>query len=182
MKTIFIIGSGNSFDRSSIAVKMKGKFVIAINHEFEKYENTSWINAIFFKDYKFLKSMMKNDKWKDFKGIKMSSCSAQHRAARRKDFYGIYCFGSGKDFGIDTKRNKVAGKLCSGLTAINVAYHMGADNVILIGFDGGKGKTIYEDNANFVRQDADKIGLKIFNTSLESRITAFWKVNLKDFV
>src|SRR4030043_314781 len=107
MLTIFIIGKGNSFNRAFVSKELKEKFVIAINDEFTRYEKVGWINAIFFKDYRFIVNNRDNEKWKNFKGLKLTSCTAQWRKSKAGEFYGMHCFGKGKRVGIDKTRGKV---------------------------------------------------------------------------
>lgn len=110
--------------------------------------------------------------------------------------------------GISTRNNAVRWNLNSGAAAISLAYWLGAKRVILVGFDMKlnatdnkhfhneyieKGKRNNPDpntlpfNAHLrgfptIKADADRLGLEILNVSLDSAITEFPKVNIKELL
>lgn len=113
------------------------------------------------------------------------------------------CYGRDNVLGITTTPGRVCWNRCSGLSAINLAYHMGASTVFLLGFDmmhNGLQKNWHKDHnevplksaeksyARFlkacpaIKRDADKVGLEIINGNPDSAIGQFPKMTLKEFL
>jgi hypothetical protein len=111
-----------------------------------------------------------------------------------------------KESGICTIPNTVAYNHNSGWGAVNLAYHLGARRIVLIGFDMkiiNKKQHFHGDyiNSKLVRteeskmgfskhlnvvpaivKDAKRLGVEIINTSMKSAIKQFKKVPLKEFI
>lgn len=115
-------------------------------------------------------------------------------------------FKRGKPYGIDTQEQSVSWNGNSGASAINLAHHMGAKKVVLIGFDmksTPEGKNFhkeYEDKGKkmksekalaslfnrhmrgfpTIKKDAEALGLKILNATPGSAIKDFPIIRLED--
>ncbi len=113
-----------------------------------------------------------------------------------------------RHLGISTHPKAVAWNYNSGASAISLAAWMGAKRIILVGFDmtlnTNKNQHFHNEYRSesadkffpvknlpfnrhlagfpFIRRDADKMGIEIINTSLNSAITAFPKVNINELL
>jgi len=105
-----------------------------------------------------------------------------------------------KPYGLSDKKYKVSWNYNSGACAINLAYHFGVKTVFLLGFDmkpvdnqthwhneyGKKtSKTVFEKHLKgfpFIKADAERLGLKIYNVNPDSAIQEFEKVSLKEIL
>lgn len=118
----------------------------------------------------------------------------------------ITFFQRGKPYGIDTDTESVSWNGNSGASAINLAYHIGAKRVVLIGFDmkaTPEGKNFhkeYEDKGKktksekalaslfnrhrkgfpTIKKDAEALGLEILNATPGSAIKDFPIIRLED--
>jgi hypothetical protein len=122
--------------------------------------------------------------WKAFKGIRVSCVQ------RIKDHKVIkYVKLSSTKFGIETDPLKVCWNKTSGASAINLAYHLGAKKIVLLGFD----MQIVDGNENWhkdhvfqgdkpnpyplflepfkgISEDLKKLNVEIVNTCMDSAI------------
>lgn len=113
----------------------------------------------------------------------------------------VFCYKRGLHVGIDTRSGYVAWNRSSGASAINFAYHLGARKILLIGFDmkrGTEGETHWHNNYptqdpdidtlflrytdvfQYIKKDADRLGIEIYNLNPDSAINDFPKITCKD--
>lgn len=194
-ETVFIIGGGPSligFDYTPI----QNRKVIGVNNA---YRLGDWVDVCWFGDLKWLHWHQKELR-SDFKGI-IAHCNTRSDLRRKR---WMVPFNRGTPLGIVTDKKMVAWNRCSGFSAINLAYHMGASTVFLLGFDmkhDTKQKNWHRDHkedqslrlaerryARFlvaskaIHRDAQKLGLRIVNGNLDSAIMEFEKMTLGDFL
>jgi hypothetical protein len=170
--------------------------VIAVNQAFRLGH---WVDVCFFGDrqwYKWNESRLQH--W----GGLLVACvadaitwgSAQHR---------IKYLGRGMRYGLEKRPNMVTWNKNSGAAAINLAYHLGASRIILVGFDGeaegppknrrhhwhndypdmgrkfnpyGRWSKTFE----HIQMNAEELGMEIINANMDSAITAFPKMALEE--
>jgi hypothetical protein len=207
-ETVFIIGGGPSlinFDFSPI----HNRKVIAVNNAYgdpvkDEAGNTVcycprwWVDVCWFGDLKWWQ-WHKND-LKRFSGI-IAHCNDKSSITKIK---WIVAYQRGKPSGLIAKEGAVAWNRCSGFSAINLAYHMGASTVFLLGFDmshNGVQRNWHNDHkeqctfkdaegryahymvsCKYIAKDAESLGLEIINGNPDSAIEAFPKMELKAFL
>ncbi len=122
-ETIFIIGGGPSlrqFDFNSLKIKK----TIAINKAFY---TIPFASAVYWTDsrvYGWYKKDIDN-----FKGLK-------YTIGRNRDYSDdVTILRKGMKFGLEEKPDALAHGNNSGYAAINLAYHLGASKIVLLGFD-----------------------------------------------
>jgi len=123
-ETVYIIGGGPSlkdFDWN----KLLGKKVIAINKAFYHHQHSQvmyWTDSRFYTWYK--------DDIDKFKGLKYTL---------RKGYYNndVRLLKRGVKYGIELSKDTLAHGNNSGYAAINLAYHLGAKKIVLLGYDMG---------------------------------------------
>lgn len=194
-ETVFIIGGGPSligFDYSPIYDRK----VIGVNNA---YRFGDWIDVCWFGDLKWFHWHQKELR-ASFKGF-VAHCNTRSDLRRLK---WMTCFGRESTQGLSTKPNVVRWNRCSGLSAINLAYHMGASTVFLLGFDmnhNGEQKNWHKDHVEdqslkkaesrytrflsscrYINRDAKKLGFKIINGNPDSAIEQFPKMTLREFL
>lgn len=167
---------------------------IAVNNS---YRIAPWAEIVWFGDVK----------WWDWHheeliatGMKIATC-CEHGGAREWEKSGRVVFYSrdrSPRYGISEKCGFVAWNGSSGAGAINLAYHMGAKKIILLGFDmhriSGK-KNWHMDHREStkylpftrhlkafpnIKKDADRLGLTILNATPGSMIKQFPIVSLEE--
>ncbi len=180
------------------------KKVIAVNNSMFLGD---WIDVLFFGDKSW---------WTQhhFQVIKFSGLIATCAPEFRTGFKHIKCIPKNKKKGTGMTLNKplISWNHNSGFAAINLAYHLGAKRIILLGFDMNrcantnnihwhaghieKGPNRGKDNSKQpnpvfnrhikgekdIARDAKKAGLEIINASPDSRLTAFKKMNVKELL
>ncbi len=178
-KTIFIIGGGPSLLNFDFSV-LKDKFVIAINKAFLTYPNA---DVLYWTDSRFYK-WFETDINK-FKGLKITN---KPRPAVN-DIINLR--DTGRD-GLELKPDGIRHGNNSGYAAINVAIHLGAKNIILLGYDmeskGNKthfhdgyqikhNPRIYENNMmphfNTLIKPLEEKGVKVWNINKDSKLRCF---------
>jgi hypothetical protein len=207
-ETVFIIGGGYSIlsqfgipDRvikkvnnkkaklsaySRYMKQLHKKNVIGIN---VAYQLGSWIDFIYFTDESFL--VMHDAQLKRHKATKVTGFDFDERFNYCKRVKQPV-----KPYGICTEKNTVFQNRNSGAGAINLAYHLGAKTIVLIGFDGMEIKGRIHFHTEYkntilervthpidtekqpypdIKRDSDNLGIKIVNTSFASKITEFIK-------
>jgi hypothetical protein len=187
---VFVIGGGPSVKLVDLSL-IHNQRVLGVNDAFRL---GPWVDACYFGDAKWW-NWNANDRisetgevlmgFKKYSGLKMTSCQR---------FYHIpilHTWKRGKPRGIETKPGYLSWNNCSGLSAINVAYHFGAKRVVLIGFDMGpmQGKThwhnFHKTKAGFgsynnrylpaipfIVRDAANLGIELINSSPHTHIDA----------
>ena len=194
-ETVFIIGGGPSligFDFTPIHERK----VIGVNNS---YRFGDWVDVCWFGDLKWFHWHQKELR-QSFKGI-VAHCNTRSDLRALK---WTACFARESSRGLSTKPNTVRWNRCSGLSAINLAYHMGASTVFLLGFDmkhNGVQKNWHLDHmedqsvekaddryvrflsmCKYIKRDAIKLNLKIINGNPDSAIKEFPKMTLNQFL
>lgn len=168
------------------------KHVIGINGAFKLGE---WIDICYFGDRNWY---FDNKKELDtFKGTVVGCAEFLQVEGWQKENVR-FVKKSTLPYGIETEKGHVRWNYNSGLSAINLAYHLGCKRVILLGFDmalNSEGKGHWHNQYNgvtnmpFARhlvgvdtiaEDAKRLGLEIINASQTSVMTQFPKINVKD--
>ncbi len=184
MKTIYIVGGGSSlkdFDWSLL----ENEDVIAINRAYEKLPNAKWI---YFSDLRFWQ-------WNSKELIKHAAKKITGNYRIKDTHVEIYKFTGSK--GLEVEPNRLRTGNSSGFAAINLAYHLGASLIILLGFDmySDKGKFHWhngypvKNRDNFepmlkyfetIAEPLEDIGIEVLNASINSKIECFNKVTLEE--
>jgi len=180
---------------SNYMSKLHDKHVIGIN---VAYMIGDWIDILFFGDHSFF--LNHRSKLSEFPGIIISSNPGI-------DKYGWIKHtpkDANKNMGISEIKNKISWNFNSGAAAINLAYHLGAKRIILLGFDMcltegnqhwhdlyGRGDRLKKDprklpfdrhlrGFNPIEKDAKRLGVEILNASHLSVIPNFKKIHIND--
>jgi len=186
-KTVYVIGGGPSlqgFNWNSLS----NKSVIAINKSFMSIPTAQviyWTDARFYRWYK-----------KDIDASNAVKYTINSGAPYTND---VRLLKKGIRHGLETDNRSLAHGDNSGYAAINLAYHLGATRIVLLGFDmGGNGnkthfhdgypvnptsKHIYEKRfvVSFphIAEELKKKGIKVYNASERSTLTCFTKISLE---
>jgi hypothetical protein len=189
MKRCFILGGGPSLKDVDLS-PIKHEYIIAIN---EAYRFGKFVTTWFFADSSFYKNHKQDiQKWPN----KIVSCSGAAKNDKKVEYYQrckkhMICFEPGKLAFPNGMAN-------SGATAINLAIRKGFDTIILLGFDMQfvDGRANYHDyyKKKKPRQDiynrfmlhfeaiAKETDKTIINANLNSALTCFPKIELKDIL
>ncbi len=149
--TCFIVGGGPSLRNMDLA-PIHDKHVIGVN---DSYQLGDWVDVVFFGDNPWYRHHRKD--LQKFGGLKC--CCLQIfgpnddilQQAVTKD--RIHVYRRGRRFGISPRPDRVAWNLNNGANAINLAYHLGATKVVLLGFDMHRGKRKPGDIDSYKYQD-----------------------------
>ena len=186
--TVFILGGGPSLNDTNFDL-IKDKHVIGVNNA---YLLGSWVDICWFGDGRWWG--WHADKLKEFPGLIATCCvrlldkDPRLRVVRR-----------GKPRGIEKKKDQIAWNSNSGGSVINLAYHLGAKRLVLLGYDmrrvGDKANWHDEHPApeknpynrfmkrfESIAQDARKLGFEIINATPGSALTYFPMMRLEDLV
>ena len=151
-KTCFIIGGGPSLSKIDWN-QLAGKNTIAINKAFISYPNADvlyWTDSRFYSWYK--------NRIDQYKGIKYA---IRFNATQNGE---VQLLNRGIRFGLETRADTLAHGNNSGYAAINLAYHLGAKKIVLLGYDMGNvgGKSHYHEGYSATRTTSDEIYQKQF--------------------
>jgi hypothetical protein len=172
-----------------------GKHIIGVNNA---YQLGVWINIVFFGDCSWYN--VHRRALVDFPGIKITSC--QKRDFQPEENIKILERDKTHKKGISTHKSKVSWNHNSGAAAISVAAHLGVKRIILMGFD-----MAFDKNSKYshfhgshrkdlksppfkrhltgfpqIAKDAKELGIEIINTSPDSQIDIFPKINIKELI
>lgn len=185
-QTVFIIGGGPSLIEQDLT-PIHNRRVIGVNDAFKLGD---WVDVCWWSDCRW--GVWNQTKLAQFQGLNVSCtrCNCEHTntlQVRRQHAMGI----STNPEEINWNRN-------SGASAINLAYHLGARRVVLLGFDMKvqNGEHNWHQNHQFkprpgvyeerflpvfehIKQDADRLGLDIINSTPDSALTLFPYVELE---
>jgi len=188
--TVFIIGGGPSVTTTDLSL-IHGRRVIGVN---DACFLGPWVDVAFFGDCnwydwnhrRFLRT---------FHGLRVTVCQ---RHAKKP---GILWVERGKPAGLELERaDRLGWNRSSGACAVDLAYHLGAARIVLIGFDmqkvGGacnyhsnhKTKQVGDPYPRFIRYfkhiagDAKKAGLEIWNATPGSAMEHFPVMTLEEAV
>lgn len=182
-ETVFIIGGGPSlkgFNWSSL----KNKNTIAIN---KAYTVAPWSKVFYWTDSRFYK-WYKNDIDK-LNGLKYT---INYNNVYKND---IKVLKKGKKHGLEINNTTIAHGDNSGCAAINLAYHLGATKIVLLGFDldfnkdthfhdgypvNPTSKKIYKNrffvSFRYISKELEKKNIKVLNASETSILDCFEKI------
>ena len=187
-ETVYLIGGGPSL-KGFEWNRLKGKKTIAINKAIEFWPQA---DAMYWTDgriYSWLKEKIHN-----FKGLKFTV-----RAMPYED-KTIHILRKGQKFGLETARDTLAHGNNSGYAAINLAIHLGAKRIVLLGYDMGNngknshfhdgypvnatGENIYKDQFlpgfNVIKELLKGKDIQIFNACPTSKLNAFKKITIDE--
>ncbi len=189
-ETIFIIGGGPSladFDFRTLT----GKKTIAINKALLYCTNPDivyWTDSRFYTWYK--------NEVDSYKGLKFALRAGSQYTA------DIKVLRKGKPYGLEIDPQTLAHGFNSGYAAINLAYHLGAKKIVLLGFDMAQdgnqshfhdgyptrstGDKMYIEKFipgfSHLREELKGTGVKVLNASPNSRLKTFTKITLSEAV
>ena len=186
-ETIYIIGGGPSLKNFNFKTLI-GKKTIAINKAIIYHPTADilyWTDGRF---YTWFKNEVDN-----FKGLKFALKPGSQYT------HDIKILRKGKAHGIEEDPEILAHGFNSGYAAINLAYHLGAERIILLGFDmanDGKdthfhdgyptkstGDQIYRDKFlpgfTQLKSELDPEGVTVLNASVYSQLTTFTKITIE---
>ena len=186
-ETVYIIGGGPSLKNFDFR-KLIGSKTIAINKALLFH---SQADVLYWTDSRFY-SWHKNE-IDNYKGLKFTIKTGG------KYTTDIKILKKGKAFGIETDPQTVAHGNNSGYAAINLAYHLGASRIILLGFDmgGNNQSTHFHDGYpakaapdsmykekfipgfNQLNSELKDSSISILNASPSSKLTVFPKITLE---
>lgn len=185
---------------SPFLAPLHGRHVIGINNA---YQLGTWIDVCFFGDYGwYLVHRERLARWPNLK----VSCPKNDDQIAQYDREGVKSLsrrgGHGIDgsperlYGISSDPSKVAWNHNSGAAAVSLAAHFGVRRIVLLGFDmhakksfhwhkghGNKPPRSFERHLRgfpAIKEDADRMGIEILNSSPQSSIEVFPKVNIKE--
>jgi hypothetical protein len=185
-ETIYLIGGGPSLKGFDFN-KLKGKKTIAINKAFL---HVPFADVLYWTDTRVYQWYSKQID--AFSGLKVTNKPNPIKS----DIINL--LNTGKT-GLETKNNGLRHGNNSGYAAINLAYHLGASKIILLGYDMGnvKNRTHWHDGYNIPKskdnlyqtsmlpnfdtlvEPLKKKNVEILNANLNSNITCFKKIDLK---
>jgi hypothetical protein len=186
---VFIIGGGPSLKNVPLDI-LRNKRVIGANNSFMfgDWVDVCWfVDSVWYEDNKV--------RLEEFPGLKIHCCN---RHADRPGTLRI--MRSNNKFGIEKDPSKISWNMCSGSSAINLAYHLGAKSVVLLGFDmkiNDNGENNWHnlhrpkpkkwnpyrrflDCFPTIKSDAKSLGLEILNATPDSALTIFPMIKLED--
>jgi len=186
-ETVYIIGGGPSLKNFDFR-QLAGSKTIAINKAIFFHTQADvlyWTDVRFYTWYK--------NEIDNYKGLKFAlKAGGQYTN-------DIKVLKKGKAYGLETDRQTLAHGNNSGYAAINLAYHLGAKRIILLGFDmasNGRdshfhdgyptraaGNKMFQDKFlpgfKQLATELDGSGITILNASPYSKLTVFPKITLE---
>jgi len=184
--TIYIVGGGPSLKKLDFNL-LKDKVVIAVNKAFL---HIPMAQVLYWSDTRFFEWYSKEIE--DFKGIKVT-CRPQ---PKRNDIINL--LNTGKT-GLETMSYGLRDGGNSGYAAINLAYHLGAKRIVLLGFDmQTNGKETHWHEGYSSTADTETMGrlmipnfdslveplakrkVKVYNASPISKLTSFEKITIEE--
>lgn len=186
-ETVYIIGGGPSLKNFEFR-QLTGARTIAINKALLFYTQTDvlyWTDVRFYLWYK--------NEVDNYKGLKFALKAGSQYTS------DVNILKKGKAYGLEKDRQTLAHGNNSGYAAINLAYHLGAKRIVLLGFDMGSngveshfhdgyptrpaGDKMYQDKflPGFKQLDAElkDSGVMVLNASPHSKLTTFPKITLE---
>lgn len=185
-ETVYLIGGGPSLKGFQWDL-LDGKKSIAINRAVQFYPNA---NAVYWTDSRVY-MWYKNDIDK-FKGLKYTLKAGSNYTGK------VNILKKGMKFGLETEKDSLAHGNNSGYAAINLAVHLGAKKIILLGYDmGNEGAISHFHDGYPVNATAENIyknqfipgftvlrellytkGIECYNASINSKLDVFPKIDL----
>lgn len=126
-RTVFILGGGPSLKTVDVR-RLRGQRVLAVNNA---YKLGAWIDAVYCMDGKWLPR--EKDGLAQFPGLKVSVCD-QHSSDLGR-MLGVRVVRGRNAPGLCREPDTIARNLSAGAGAINLAVHLGAKRIVLLGYD-----------------------------------------------
>lgn len=204
--TVFILGGGPSladvdlsviYDKRVIGVNNAygdPKVIISKNAHMSPYEPRKWVDICWFGDLKWFRWHRRY--LREFTGLVMHF--NENTNIYKIDWIKGIRRSRTKPMGLDSSPAHICWNRNSGASAINLAYHLGAKRVVLLGFDmrlvddkknyhndhvGEKGVDPFKrflQTFKYIAMDADKLDLEIINATPDSAIKEFPITKLED--
>ena len=201
--TVYVLGGGPSLTDVDLT-PLHSKRVLAVNNSYgdpsgrqqdghDIYDPRPWVDALYFGDCRWYdwhrKALL------DFGGLKVTSCQRGFRWPGIK-----WVSRANKAMGLTPRPYEVVWNRSSGASAVNLAVHLGATKIILLGFDmqpDDKGRANWHDDHPVkvrnrdvyprfrepfihIKNDAHKMGVEILNATEGSALTDFPMVKLEE--
>ena len=187
--TAYIIGGGPSLEDTNLPL-IHSENIIGVNDAFKLGD---WVDICWWGDCRW--GVWNHEALQEFKGLNVSCtrCNCQHPntlKVRRREGFGI----SDNPAEVFWNRN-------SGASAINLAYHLGARRIILLGFDmkmkdghhnwhsnhrSNPRAAIYQERYlpvfEKIAADASRLRVEIVNATPDSELKIFPMVKLEEVV
>ena len=190
--TVFILAGGPTLPNSMDGFDLSEENVLGVNAAFGLGK---WVDVCFFGDAKFY--WWNRNALDRFKGLKITiNDRSKMRYKSVENRPGINIIKRGKFRGLNREPDLIGWNKSSGAAAINVAIHLGANQIVLLGYDmrvinGRKNwkrhvreRTKLNPFENFlkvfgqIKRDAEKMGVEILNATPESNLKTFPMVYL----
>lgn len=196
---VFIIGGGASLkdeNLSLISSNKSNKRVIGVNDAFKLGE---WVDVCYFGDVRWFD--WNKDELIKFGGLKV--CCCPRLSHHNSNVEWVYSLKRGKPLGIDLRPDYISWSKSSGASAINLAVHLGAKKIVLLGFDmsvDGVGEHNWHDYHKvkntlaavpyprfleafpIIAKDCKREGVVVINSTMCSEITNFTKIPLEEVI
>ena len=186
-ETIYIIGGGPSLKNFNFQ-QLQGRRTIAINKAVIYHDSA---DVLYWTDGRFY-TWFKNEV-DSYKGLKFSLKPGSQYT------HDIQILRKGKPYGLEEDPQTLAHGFNSGYAAINLAYHLGAKRIILLGFDmtndgdethfhdgyptRAAGNKIYTDKFlpgfKQLNSEIKSKGIHILNASPYSKLNIFPKITIE---
>lgn len=127
-RTVYILGGGPSLAAVDVN-RLRHERVIAVNNA---YKLGWWIPVLYFGDCRWLKWHTEN--LKHWPGLKVTTCD-QHLSELGRQLNIKVVRKKNAPDGLFRDRSIMAWNLSSGACAINLAVHLGAQRIVLLGYD-----------------------------------------------
>ncbi len=201
-EVVFVIGGGPSLNKVNLD-PLHDRRIIGVNNS---YRLGDWVDICWFGDAKWWRWHYREIQT-EYPGEIASCCDhTPLKKVKRIKFYQ-----RGKASGIDERPRFVSWNRSSGGSAVNLAYHLGAAKIVLLGFDmkfDGEDKNWHRDhqdqdvkaqNKSFrkhyqtvftsmikcfkhINRDAIKLGVEIINCNPDSDINCFPVMSLEEYL
>lgn len=184
-KIIYIIGGGPSLTGFDFK-RLNNKIVIAVNKAFLFYPEA---NVLYWTDSRFYEWYQKEID--DFKGIKVTNKTKPVK----ENIINLH--DTGRE-GLDISPYAIKHGNNSGYAAMNLAYHLGAKTIVLLGFDmkiqGNKthwhdgyqikqNGSVYQNNMlpcfDSIVEPLKKFGVEVYNACPTSALNCFQKCSIE---
>jgi hypothetical protein len=183
----YIVASGPSLTKTDVEA-IKGRNVIVIN---DNYLLAPWADVLYACDGHWWDWHQDRKELKEFKGRKVT----QDKEASER--YKLEYIESVDLDGLSRNKDFVAKGSNSGIQAINLACHLGATRIVLLGYDmqhDGVKSHWFGEHPNtfkppvhrwlrhyeFVARDAKEMGVEIINATRETALTCFERKSLEE--
>lgn len=189
-ETVFIICGGPSVGYQPTN-RLLGRKVIAVN---SSYETVPFAQYVFFGDNRWFNEHRDRPEFKALKGRIVTCSNAAHDPTGRLLKTERYTPGVTGPLGLCEERDHIASQRTSAQGAMNLAYHLGAARIVLLGLDMGRatdGRThhhkphiwankpgnltwdIQMKQLRLIVEPLRAKGIQVFNTNANSRCK-FW--------